>query len=173
MTARPAPQLIHHIGFLVNDLEAAIERWSLATGYTFSPIARYRTERYADSSNPEPHWHDARISFSLEGAPHIELMEFHGRGTHAAAEGEGFHHLGYMNTPDMEGRMSELRALGFTVNGESIDQEGRSILWFTDKGDLHNVRLEYVSEDPQPIVDDSGDPLPPDADGKPDLWAGR
>lgn len=163
--------LIHHIGFLVNDLEAAIARWSQVTGYTFSPIARYRTQRYADASNAEPHWHDARISFSLEGTPHIELMEFHGDGTHSVAEGEGFHHLGYMNIHGIEDRMTEVQAMGFTVNGQSIDAEGRVILWFTDKADLGNVRLEYVSDDPQPIVADSGEPLTPDENGKPDLWS--
>ncbi|MCR2808375.1 MULTISPECIES: VOC family protein [unclassified Microbacterium] len=165
--------LIHHIGFLVADLEAAIAHWSKVTGYTFSPIARYRTERYADASNPEPHWHDARISFSLEGPPHIELMEFHGAGTHAVTEGEGFHHLGFMNTPDIEARMAQMQAMGFTVNGQSIDENGHVVLWFTDKADLGNVRLEYVSADPQPIVDDSGALLELDSDGKPDLWSAR
>lgn len=165
--------LIHHIGFLVANLEQAIERWSLATGYTFSPIARYRTANYSDASNREPHWHDARISFSLEGIPHIELMEFHGEGTHAASEGEGFHHLGYMNTPDNDARLRELEAQGFTQNGQTVDENGHVILWFTDKADLNNVRLEYVSADPQPIVADSGTPLAPDSEGKPDLWSAR
>lgn len=173
MTERPTPLVIDHIGFLVENLEEAIERWSVATGYTFSPIARYRTQTWTDSSNPEPHWHDARISFSKEGSPAIELMEFHGEGTHSAKEGEGFHHIAFMNVTDIEERKAQLSALGFSHNGQAIDEEGNVILWFTDKTDLNNVRLEYVSADPQPIVDDSGAPLAPDENGKPNLWAER
>lgn len=173
MTARMSPLTIDHIGFLVADLEDAIERWSIATGFTFSPIARYRTQTWTDSSDPQPHWHDARISFSREGSPAIELMEFHGEGTHSEKEGEGFHHIAFMNVTDIEERQQQLALLGFSSNGQAVDEDGNVILWFTDKKDLDNVRLEYVSADPQPIVADDGEPLPPDEQGKPDLWASR
>ncbi|GMA90222.1 hypothetical protein GCM10025869_07510 [Homoserinibacter gongjuensis] len=173
MTTPVQPLVIDHIGFLVENLEEAIERWSVATGYTFSPIARYRTQSWVDDSNPEPHWHDARISFSKEGSPAIELMEFHGEGTHSAREGEGFHHIAFMNVTDIQERKQQMAQLGFSNNGQAIDENGNVILWFTEKKDLNNVRLEYVSADPQPIVADNGDALAPDAAGKPDLWAPR
>jgi hypothetical protein len=168
-----SPLAIDHIGFLVADLEDAIERWSIATGFTFSPIARYRTQTWTDSSDPQPHWHDARISFSREGSPAIELMEFHGEGTHSEKQGEGFHHIAFMNVTDIEERQQQLALLGFSSNGQAVDEDGNVILWFTDKKDLDNVRLEYVSADPQPIVADDGEALPPDEQGKPDLWASR
>src|SRR5690606_516243 len=117
MTKPVQPLVIDHIGFLVENLEEAIERWSIATGYTFSPIARYRTQSWIDDSNPEPHWHDARISFSKEGSPAIELMEFHGEGTHSAKEGEGFHHIAFMNVTDIEERKEQMAQLGFSNNG--------------------------------------------------------
>ncbi|MFT4029628.1 MAG: VOC family protein [Protaetiibacter sp.] len=162
--------LIHHIGILVADLEEAIERWERITGYTFSPIARYRTPRYCDQSNPEPHPHDARISFSAEGPPYIELMEFHGEGTHSAAQGEGFHHLGFLDYPDTPGRLRELTEMGVRNDGQSLDEAGSPILWFTDRRDLNGIRLEYVSTDIQPTVRDDGSPLDLDAEGRPSLW---
>jgi catechol 2,3-dioxygenase-like lactoylglutathione lyase family enzyme len=168
-----SPLTIDHIGFLVADLEDAIERWSTATGFTFSPIARYRTQTWTDSSDPQPHWHDARIAFSREGSPAIELMEFHGEGTHSEKEGEGFHHIAFMNVTDIEERQQQLALLGFSSNGQAVDEDGNVILWFTDKKDLDNVRLEYVSAVSQPIVADDGEALPPDEQGKPDLWASR
>lgn len=164
------PQLIDHIGFLVANLEEAIERWSIATGYEFSPIARYRTATYADSSNEEPHWHDARISFSRNGKPQVELMEFHGDGTHSSAQGEGFHHLGFVDTPDTHAKIAQMEALGFRSNGRAIGPDGEAILWFTDKDDLNGVRLEFVAPYPQPIVDDDGNDLPMDDRGRPDLF---
>lgn len=153
------PRLIDHIGVLVENLEEAIVKWEAATGYTFSPIGRYRTDRYRDHSNMEPHEHDARIAFSHQGPPFIELMEFHGEGTHSATEGEGFHHFGFLDYPDAHEKMAEMEAIGFRRDGESLDENGRTILWFTDKRDLNGIRLEYVSTTPQPVVADDGGEL--------------
>ncbi|MFD7084491.1 VOC family protein [Streptomyces sp. NPDC002181] len=164
------PELIHHIGFLVADLEAAIVQWEKATGYRFSEIGRYRTDTYADDSAPHPHPHDARISFSKEGPPYIELMEFHGQGTHSASHGEGIHHLGFMDHPDVEGRRQDLEAAGMRCNGIALDEDGKTLLWFTDKDDLHGVRLEFVSPVPQPIVMDDGGAAHRDGRGFPSLW---
>ena len=164
-----APQ-IHHVALLVADLEAAIERWTLATGYTFSPIGRYRSDRYVDSSNTCPHHHDARIAFSKEGPPHIELMEFTGDGTHSVAQGEGFHHLGFMDFPNVEGRLTELAGQGFGHDGMALHDDGRILLFFTDKTDLNGMRLEYVAEMPQPIVKDDGSEAFRDDRGFPGLW---
>ncbi|SCL28968.1 Glyoxalase/Bleomycin resistance protein/Dioxygenase superfamily protein [Micromonospora pallida] len=144
-----AAPLIEHIGILVPNLEEAIERWTAATGYTFSPIARYRTQRYCDSSDPQPHFHDARISFSQEGPPRIELMEFTGDGTHSAAQA-GVHHFGFPGTEDVPGRIAELAAQGIGEDGKSLTEDGRVHLWFTDKKDLDGVRLEYISPFPGP-----------------------
>lgn len=153
------PRLIDHIGVLVENLEEAVAKWTATTGYTFGPIGRYRTELWRDHSNPEPHPHDARIAFSHNGPPYIELMEFHGEGTHGAAEGEGVHHLGFLEFPDVEGKMAELAAKGIGHDGESVDEAGRVILWFTDPSDLNGVRLEFVSTEAQPVVADDGTAL--------------
>lgn len=162
--------LIEHIGILVPDLEEAIGRWSAATGYTFSPIARYRTTRYQDRSDPSSHFHNARISFSREGPPRIELMEVTGSGTHSA-EQVGIHHLAFTGVEDPEARMEELRALGFGDDGRSLLEDGRLHLWFTEKEALDGIRLEFVSPAPAPLVADDGSPLPRDPEtGGPDLW---
>ncbi|MEV6317364.1 VOC family protein [Streptomyces sp. NPDC051776] len=163
--------LIHHVGVLVADLEDAIERWSVGTGYTFSEVARYRTDFYVDHSSPEPHFHDARICFSREGPPFIELMEFCGEGTHSAAQGEGIHHLGFMDYPDVEGRLRELGEQGVGCDGMALDgPQGKILLWFTEKQHLHGIRLEYVAGLPQPIVKDDGRPPYHDERGFPSLW---
>jgi catechol 2,3-dioxygenase-like lactoylglutathione lyase family enzyme len=163
--------LIDHIGVLVDDLEQAIEQWSAVTGYTFSPIRRYRTERYVDASDPSQHHHDARIAFSLEGLPKIELMEVTGTGTHGPDE-RGVHHLAFRGVDDPEGELDRLAALGVGDDGRSIAEDGGLLLCFTRKQDLHGVRLELISTRPGPLVSDSGTPLPIDAaTGRPDLWA--
>lgn len=165
-----SPPLIEHIGILVPNLEEAIERWSAATGYTFSPIARYRTSNYIDHSDPEPHFHDARISFSKEGPPRIELMEITGVGTHGP-EQAGIHHFGFPGTPDCEGRLAELAQMGIGEDGRAVTDDGEILLCFTRKQDLDGVRLEFVSPLPGPTVADDGSALWVDPEtGRNSLW---
>jgi hypothetical protein len=162
--------LIDHIGILVPDLEAAIVRWSQTTGYTFSPIARYRTHHYIDASQPDPHFHDARIAFSKEGSPRIELMEATGTGTHGSDQ-LGIHHFGFIGVQDAEGRATELKDLGVAVDGCALDDDGRILLFFTEKSALDGIRLEYVSTLPGPTVADDGSPLWRDpATGRNSFW---
>jgi len=162
--------LVEHIGILVPDLEEAIGRWSAATGYTFSPIGRYRTDRYSDHSDPDLHHHDARISFSLEGPPRIELMEVTGKGTHGPDQ-LGIHHLGIQNVADAEGHRDALALKGIAIDGCSFDTEGRILLMFTDRTALDGIRLEFISPLPGPLVADDGSALWRDpATGKASLW---
>lgn len=162
--------LIHHIGILVPDIEAGIERWSKALGYTFSPIVRYRTDRYADHTDQTPHHHDARMSFSREGTPHIELLEVTGHGTHGPDQ-LGIHHLGIRGVEDPEARLEKLAALGIGSDGKSFDEQGRLLLCFTDKSALDGIRIELVSPLPGPAVADDGRRLPRDpVTGRADFW---
>lgn len=167
--ATPAP-LAAHVALLVANLEEAVDRWSRATGYTFTPIARYRTSGYRDRSDPQPHFHDARIAISREGPPQIELMEFTGEGTHSARHGEGFHHFGFTLTPDPRGQMDRLRDVGVGHDGESLGPDGDLLLWFTEPSALDGVRLEYVGTGTPPIVRDDGSALPVLPNGMVNMW---
>lgn len=150
--------IIDHIGVLVPNLEDGIERWSRATGYTFSPVARYRTHHYIDHTEPGEHFHDARISFSLEGPPRIELMEVTGNGTHGP-EQVGIHHLGMNGIEDPEGVLAELEKDGVPHDGRAMTPEGLIHLFFTDKSILDGIRLEFVSTRRGPTVQDDGSPM--------------
>ena len=161
---------IDHIGILVPDLEEAIARWSSATGYRFSPIARYRTNRYIDHSDATPHFHDTRISFSFESSPRIELLEVTGTGTHGPSE-LGVHHLGFMNVENPAGRMQELASFGIEEDGRVLDEADNVLLCFTERSALDGVRLEFVSPLPAPTIADDGSALWRDpATGRNSLW---
>lgn len=149
---------IHHIGILVPELEEAIEKWSQLTGYTFGPIHRYRSSRYADASNPDPHLHDARLSFSLEGEPHLELLEATGDGTHGR-DHLGVHHLAFVDYDDLSVEKQRLADLGVVVNGEDRNADGDILLFFSDPATTSSVRLEYVCPLDHPNVMDDGSPM--------------
>jgi glyoxalase/bleomycin resistance protein/dioxygenase superfamily protein len=167
------PLRIEHIGILVANLEEGIDRWSRATGYTFSPVARYRTSRYSDHSNASPHLHDARISFSKQRSPRIELMEATGSGTHGSAE-LGIHHLGMTRTPSPGRRLVELARRGVNADGIVYGPDDEILLWFSDKRALDGIRLEFISKRPGPLVADNGSELWIDpATGHPSIWGRR
>lgn len=156
---------IEHIGILVPHLEAAIERWSVATGYTFSPIVRYRTDRWVDEHRADPHHHDARIAFSREGPPRLELMEATGAGTLGPGN-LGVHHLGFADADPAAG----LAGWAGRTDGYALDDLGRMLVCFSRP--LDGVRLELVSGLPNPIVSDDGAPLPRHPQtGRVDIWA--
>jgi catechol 2,3-dioxygenase-like lactoylglutathione lyase family enzyme len=164
------PTLIDHIGILVADLDEAIARWSSVTGYTFSPVARYRTALYSDHSDPEPHFHDTRVTLSRQGPPAIELMSVTGHGTHSATE-LGVHHFAFRDIADVPARIAACAALGVREDGKSLMEDGRVHLWFTDKRDMDGVRLEFISRFPGPSVADDGSSLWVDpATGRKSYW---
>jgi catechol 2,3-dioxygenase-like lactoylglutathione lyase family enzyme len=150
------PRTIHHIGFLVRNLESAIDAWQKVTGFTFQPIVRYRTRLWEDAWNTTPHYSDVRLAFSLEGPPHIELMEFSGTGTHGVERGESVHHLGFADIADVDAQLEHLRSLGIGANGRTLTEDHKTILAFIEPEDFMGVRLEYVGRDPQPVFTDDG-----------------
>jgi catechol 2,3-dioxygenase-like lactoylglutathione lyase family enzyme len=165
-----AGELIDHIGILVPDLEAAIEKWSKVLGYEFSPIGRYRSNTYVDNSNREPHFHDTRIAFSRQAGPSIELMSITGEGTHGPAEA-GVHHIAFKGIDSVPDRLAECAALGVREDGRSIMPDGSVHLAFTDKRDLDGLRLEFIAPFPRQLIADDGGPLWVDpATGRTSLW---
>jgi catechol 2,3-dioxygenase-like lactoylglutathione lyase family enzyme len=134
--------LFNHVGFLVADLEEAVQRWEAATGYTFRPPSRYIVDDYRDSDNPAPHESNVRLAFSVQGPPYIELMEFEGTGTHSSEHGEGWHHLGFYD-PELEARVEDLDAQGIGLEASAFDASGHRILCFSDAADFYGVRMEF------------------------------
>jgi len=71
----------HHLGILTPDIEAAIDFLSPTLGVTFrDPITVTSLRVDPDEfGNAAAHPVEGRISFSIEGPPHYELAEGHGR----------------------------------------------------------------------------------------------
>ncbi|MDR1386323.1 MAG: VOC family protein [Propionibacteriaceae bacterium] len=151
---------IDHVGFLVPDLDAAIARWSAATGYTFGPIARFHADRYLDHASPDLRVQEPRIAFSVEGPPYIELMETTGLGTHGQDQ-LGVHHLGFRGLSDLGRQLERLDAAGLGHDGVAYDPAGDVVLFFTRAEALDGIRLELISPYPgRMLTDDRGREYP-------------
>ncbi len=136
-----APSPYFHVSFLVADLDAAIARFGQVMGVRFlepmvAPFGRLE--------DPEPHESFVRCTYSIEGPPHIELLEGHGDGLFSLAQGEGLHHIGIWED-DNEHRCTFLRDAGASPAARVIGEGGEVLTVFTDPKDLFGVRLEYLS----------------------------
>lgn len=164
---------VDHLGILVLDLEEAVERYRRLLGVEFSPVGRYRTERYEDGSEPCPHRHDARFAVTRGAAPRLELLEATGEGTHAARHA-GPHHLAFTGLDDLDAARDRALAAGARAEAQNTDAAGRRLLVFLAAEPWSGARLELVSSLPGPIVLDDGSPAPVDPrTGRPSVLAGE
>ncbi len=129
-----------HIGVLVDDLEAAIERFS-ALGLTFIEPRTVRIERLVEDGVETEL--DLRIVFSHQGPPHWELLEAVGNGVYGAHHGEGLHHVSIL-AEDPIARRDELLRAGFHEVGAQYRQDGSIIVSYLDPADLSGIQIELL-----------------------------
>lgn len=122
MTTNPGD--LFEIALIVPDLEAAMEHFHRAFGYTFAPILEgVLPMEHANGDVSQP---PLRMAVSREVSPQLELVEAQPGTALEAPAGTGLHHLGYY-VDDLSGESERLASLGIglehsgTANGESPD----------------------------------------------------
>jgi catechol 2,3-dioxygenase-like lactoylglutathione lyase family enzyme len=129
-----------HIGVLVDDIDAAIERFSLL-GLTFMKPRTVRVERLVEDGVEKQL--DLRIAFSHQGPPHWELLEAVGDGVYGSHHGEGLHHVAILDE-DPIARRDELLEAGFREVGAQYRQDGSIIVSYLDPADLSGIQVELL-----------------------------
>lgn len=96
-----------HIGILTNNLEAAIEEWSVHRGVAFRfPIVL--TSREIEQKSGIDDGPSLRITYSVRGPFYIELIEATGSGLWGPQNIGGVHHIGmWCNDPLTESNRLE------------------------------------------------------------------
>lgn len=125
----------HHVGVVVRDIEAAIERFE-AMGFgpfAFSDEARTFTIDFSGELHGEPAEWSVTISNAKMGDVELELLQPSG-GPSALqesldAEGEGLHHIGFI-TDDIRKDIAEQTAGGATIWTQSIRTDAPSFVYF-------------------------------------------
>jgi catechol 2,3-dioxygenase-like lactoylglutathione lyase family enzyme len=134
---------LSHVGFIVEDLDKAMARFSEVLGITFNEP---RTVHLDHLHDPTERTGVIRVAFSKEGPPHYELIQGDGRGIYAMPDGgEGMHHVGVWET-HLEERMKELAEKGLTVEARVMLDDGTMLTAFNNADDLHGVRIEFVDD---------------------------
>jgi catechol 2,3-dioxygenase-like lactoylglutathione lyase family enzyme len=138
-----------HVGILVHNLEAAIEKFSKVLGIAFqepavtvfepSAVGPTRLEEDAPGVTPL-----LRSAFSLVGPPYIELNESSGTGIFGPQNAEGLHHIGLWSDDNVAEKV-RLESAGVRINGTVFWDDGSIQALFTRPDDLYGIRLAYVN----------------------------
>lgn len=137
MTVTP----MFHYGILVQDIEAAVERFGDVLGFTFHEPTTVHLNRLAD---PAEHQIEFRATYSRQGPPFMELMEMAGDGIYAPHHGEGIHHIGLW---DPSIKVNRARLTGhhhLRPEATVLTPDGSVFAWFSDPASSHGVRLEFI-----------------------------
>jgi catechol 2,3-dioxygenase-like lactoylglutathione lyase family enzyme len=135
---------INHFGVLVPDLDEAIEQWQALLGVRFRPpfVASFpRVECGEEVEEPG----ELSLTYSVEGPPHVELMEATGTGVWRAELGFGLHHVGGY-VPDVEAERRRLADLGATPEADVRAPDGRLMLTYLRPSDPPGPLLELLTE---------------------------
>jgi catechol 2,3-dioxygenase-like lactoylglutathione lyase family enzyme len=129
-----------HVGILVADLEAAIERFSRVLGVRFGPVSDTQTPVQGETNTVER----IRATYSVDGPPFFELIEGSGNGLFSLQNGEGLHHLGIWWPSDFE-KYNE-RTVGKELSSQQriCTVSAAPSIWLTAPERLHGVRLEFL-----------------------------
>jgi hypothetical protein len=132
-----------HIGFLVEDLDAAIERVSAVLGVSFPEPEISRPPVFVDDGKTCEL--ALRLAWSYEGPPHIELIEAQASGLYSlTGREEGFHHLGVWED-DFPTLRRNMALWGISQQAVQREESGETIAHYTLPADLYGMRLEFVS----------------------------
>jgi catechol 2,3-dioxygenase-like lactoylglutathione lyase family enzyme len=131
-----------HVGILVEDLEAAVDRFSKVLGLTFNDPLMATFDCLED---PDPHEGFVRCTYSRQGPPFIELLEANGDGLFSLAGGEGVHHVGYWDA-DVDARCALLSGQGVEREARVANPDGTTFSAFTRREDLFGLRLEVLHD---------------------------
>lgn len=137
------PTSVFHFGILVEDIEAAAERWADLLGIRFRPAAVAHVDDYREGDTSTVL--DLRVTYSMEGPPYVELLEMTGDGLYGAHHGEGFHHIGIWE-PNCEGKVEEWTAKGLEIEGVQYTDDGRIIVAYFRPEATNGARVEIVDE---------------------------
>ena len=147
--ARPTkhmPIIPYHVGVLVPNMRAAIDRLSADLGYTFTEPVLMTPQEVEDRVSGETGPMELLVAYTREGPFRLELIEFMGRGLYAEERGEGPHHLGVWE-PDIDARLALLESAGTAVDAVFRGPDGRVRVVYTSRAaGAGGVRIEFVSE---------------------------
>jgi hypothetical protein len=122
----------YQVGIIVPDLDPAMEELASALGVTWGTVV---TPEYANGPK--------RFVFSIEGPPHIELIEGRPGSPWDCSDGPRLDHIGLW-TADIQAGKARLAAAGMPIDTDGADL-GNPIFTYHD-APACGMRVELVDE---------------------------
>jgi|SRR5580704_1959375 catechol 2,3-dioxygenase-like lactoylglutathione lyase family enzyme len=152
---------LYHVGILVASVEEAVERYQDLFGLTFHAPSIVRFNRMND---PYERRVEIRAAYSVQGPPHIEIIEAVGDGLYGAQQGLGFHHVGLWDPSIDANKEMYLGSKNVQAEAQILTPAGMTFSWFSDPSSTHGVRFEFVDEKVRALMENMSD-APPHGDG--------
>jgi catechol 2,3-dioxygenase-like lactoylglutathione lyase family enzyme len=130
-----------HVGVLVDDLEASIQRYE-RLGFTFMDPMTVHVDHLEDEDGGRKEI-DLTVVFSHQGPPHLELLQATGDGIYGSQYAGGLHHLAVLDE-NPAARRDELVSRGFRATAAQYRADGSMVVWYIDPADLDGVRIELL-----------------------------
>ena len=139
---------MHHIGIVVSDLDGAMNEFSSQLALTWAPIRHgERVVRHLGRLVTT----DLRLTYSIEGPPHLELIG-EAPGTPWEPTGGGIHHAGFW-VEDLRGAGRLLTRAGMALEA-TYDAEDGGLLGFAYFTDANGFRVEILDDSRRQSFDD-------------------
>jgi hypothetical protein len=130
-----------HVGYVVPDLPEAMQQLTATAGFRWAPPRLLPTTL---RSNGDTLSAEISLTYSVQGPPHLELIE-ELPGTIWSAQHRGFHHLGYWSSRFAEDT-ERLVADGFVFEAGAVDERGELARFVYLREPATGVRIELRDE---------------------------
>jgi hypothetical protein len=133
---------MHHVGILVKDIHAGIEHFGAMLGLDFGEPATVHLDM---EQAGERVTHELTYSHSVQGPPHIELLQCTADGIWGLQHGEGLHHVGG-RCADLGPTVERLLAEGHALDARIFLPDGTlaTVYAARDHPHAHNTRIELM-----------------------------
>ena len=135
-----------HVGVVVPDLDAELDRLSALFGYAWSDEVALTTPVRFPSGEQDV---EIRFRYSRD-QPRVEIIQQRPGTIWMPVEGSGLHHLGYWSD-DVAADAAALREAGYDVEAEGVDPSGTPTWAYYGAAD--RPRIELVSTSVRPFME--------------------
>jgi Glyoxalase/Bleomycin resistance protein/Dioxygenase superfamily len=115
----PSVQEYFHVGYVVPDLDEAMQRLTVSAGLRWAAARRLPVTLRTPASEMST---QLELTYSVQGPPHLELIAVQ-PGTVWGSEHCGLHHLGYW-TGRFADDIDALTRAGFEFEAGAVDEHG-------------------------------------------------
>jgi hypothetical protein len=123
----------YQVGFVVEDIEAAMAELSASIGVTWEPVRDVTIGEW-----------DIRVSFTVEGPPHLELIEGEPGGPWDTANGSRIDHIGFWSK-DVPADKASLVASGLPIHVDGAELGAPHYVYHS--APASGMRVELISSD--------------------------